>query len=78
MRCLNKRIVSVFYLYQDSLRAWEFTRKREEEEGRHVPKVAFIEAFFKAKENVNAVKKEFGKEVEINLVIKNFANGTEK
>lgn len=74
----ENRIVSVFYLYQDPLRAWEFTRKREELEGRYIPKEAFIEEFFKAKENVNAIKKEFGKNIEISLVMKNYANETEK
>ncbi|HAV11755.1 MAG TPA: Zeta toxin [Candidatus Moranbacteria bacterium] len=78
-RSLRKgRVISVFYLYQDPLRAWEFTRKREELEGRYIPKDAFVDAFFKAKENVNAIKKEFGKDVEINLVIKNYSNETEK
>ena len=52
INCLNKnRQIGVFYLYQDPLIAWAFTKKREKMEGRHVPKESFIEAFFKSKEN---------------------------
>lgn len=78
-RSLKKnRIVSIFYLYQDPLIAWDFTRKREELEGRYIPKDAFIETLYKAKENVNAIKKEFGKDVVVNIVIKNYLNEVEK
>lgn len=72
-RCLKDgRKVSIYYIYQDPLVAWDFTRKREALEGRHVPKQMFINAFFKAKENANRAKKEFGKLIELTLIIKNF------
>lgn len=75
---LNKnRRIGVFYIYQDPLKAWDFTRKREKLEGRYVPKEAFIDAFFKAKENVQLIKKEFGNKIELNLVIKNNNNEDE-
>jgi len=78
-RSLDKnRRVGIFYIYQNPLIAWDFTKKREKLEGRHIPKEAFIEAFFKARENVNAMKEEFGKNIEINLVIKDFSNSTEE
>jgi len=77
--CLNKgRRLSVFYIYQDPIIAWDFTKKREKLEGRYIPKEAFVEAFFKAKENVKLVKKEFGEKIELNLVIKNKQNDIEK
>jgi predicted ABC-type ATPase len=76
---LNKnRKIGVFYLYQDPLKAWDFTKKREKLEGRYVPKQAFIEAFFKAKENVKLIKEEFGDKIELNLVIKNSSNEDEE
>ena len=76
---LNKnREMGVFYLYQDPLLAWDFTKKREALEGRSIPKDAFIEAFFKAKENIGLIKKEFRDKIELNLVIKNSVNGTEE
>jgi len=75
---LNKnRSIGVFYIYQDPIIAWDFTRKREKLEGRYVPKEAFIDAFFKAKENVQLIKEEFGDKIELNLVIKNIDNEDE-
>lgn len=79
INCLNKnRSISVFYLYQDPLIAWDFTKKREKLEGRYMPKEAFVDAFFKAKENVKLIKEEFDEKVELNLVIKNNKNKDEE
>lgn len=79
LNCLNKnRSIGVFYLYQDPLIAWNFTKKREKLEGRYVPKEAFVEAFFKARENAHLIKKEFGDKIKLNLVIKNSKNGIAK
>jgi UDP-N-acetylglucosamine kinase len=74
----RNRFVSIYYLFQDPLVAWEFTKKREKLEGRHVPKEVFIDSLLKARENVNKIKQEFGDKIELNLVIKNFSNATEK
>ena len=41
----NNFRVTIFYVYQDPKVAWDFTRKRELAEGRHVPKEMFINAF---------------------------------
>lgn len=79
VNCLNKnRRLGVFFIYQDPIIAWDFTRKREKLEGRYVPKETFIEAFFKAKENVRLIKEEFGNKIKLNLVIKNKNNEVEK
>lgn len=74
----KKRPIVIFYLYQDPFIAWDFTKKREKLEGRFIPKEAFVESFFKAKQNANFAKKEFGKNIMLHLVIKNFSNGIEK
>lgn len=77
-RSLNKnRFVHIFYIYQDPILAWEFTKKREAIEGRYVPKEVFIDAFFQAKDNVNDIKKKFGNKISVSLVVKNFNNGLE-
>lgn len=74
-RSLNhRRPVKIWYLYLDPKMAWDFTRKREKLEGRPIKKESFINSFFLAKDNVNKVKKQFGNEVELNLVIKDIAN----
>ena len=70
-RALNRnRKVGIFYLYQDPIIAWEFTKKREKVEGRHVSKEMFIKSFFLAKENVNRVKAILKDKIELNLVEK--------
>lgn len=70
--------VGLEYIYQDPIDAWKFTKRREEKEGRKVPKKVFIDAFFNAKENVNRIKRELGSSVDLNLIIKNYNQGVEK
>lgn len=75
----HKRKVGVLYIYQDPIKAWQFTKAREISEGRPVPKDYFIKSFLDAKSNVNKIKKEFGKEVQLTLIVKNWNNlGVEK
>lgn len=77
-RALNRgRKVGIFYIYQDPLIAWDFTKKREKVEGRHVSKDMFINSFLLAKENVNKVKKILGNKIELHLVEKNYTNEQE-
>jgi len=65
------RKVIVVYVYQDPLISWRFTQKREAVEGRSIPKNVFIEQFFAAKEVAQAVKDEFGDQIEIWLIERN-------
>lgn len=74
----HKRKVEVFFVYQDPLQAWEFTKKREAIEQRKVSKELFIDSFFKARENVNNAKKHFGSLVELTLIIKDFEKDLEQ
>jgi UDP-N-acetylglucosamine kinase len=74
----HKRIVQVYYIYQDPIVAWKFTKKREAIEHRGIPKDFFIKSFFSSKENVNNLKREFGNLIQVNLIIKNFENDTEQ
>ncbi len=77
--CLKRnRKVGIFYLYQDPLVAWKFTKIREKKEGRPVPKEVFINAFFDSKENVNKIKSEFKDKVKLYLIVKNYENQVEK
>lgn len=70
----KKRKVSIFFIYQDPLIAWEFTIARGRREGRYVPKDFFIEAFFQAQNNANDIKKIFGDKISLDLMIKNANN----
>ncbi len=76
-RSLNKgRRVFVFYVYQNPETAWKFTEKREVAEGRNIPKNKFIEQFFGAKETVVRLLGEFGEDVTIFLVKKDYEKNT--
>ena len=66
------RLVLVAYVYQDPIRAWEFTKARELVEGRRVLKERFIEQFFGAPEVVLQIKKEFGDVVRLWVVTRDY------
>jgi predicted ABC-type ATPase len=70
------RFVQILYVYQDPLQAWEFVKARERRDGRNVPIDSFIRQYFQARENVNLLKREFGKKIKVDLVIKNI-DGTD-
>ncbi len=72
------RYIEIYYLFQDPVIAWEFTKAREEIEGRYVPKEVFINSFLKSKENVNKVKNILGNKVILNVVVKNYQNDLER
>jgi len=67
-----KRSVVIFYLYQKADVAWRFTQLREKIEGRNIPREKFDEQFRNAKEAVNRVRINYGDEVGIFLVKKDF------
>ncbi|UWS52846.1 zeta toxin family protein [Enterococcus faecium] len=69
----NNFRVTIFYVYQDPKVAWDFTRKRELAEGRHVPKEMFINAFFKSRENIEKVKNRHP-DVLLHIIIKDYQN----
>jgi predicted ABC-type ATPase len=73
----HKRRVQVWFVYQDPVRAWELTKAREKSETRHVSRELFVKAFFRARENVRAVKEQFGDEVTLNFLAKDYFAGTE-
>lgn len=70
----DNRKVIIFYLYIDPVSAWNFTKAREKVEGRNIIKEKFIEQYFNSKTNVDLVKAEFGKDIEINCVLKSEDN----
>ncbi|MEK7640061.1 MAG: zeta toxin family protein [Patescibacteria group bacterium] len=74
----RKRKIGIIYIYQEPEVAWKFTQIREKEEGRYLPKEAFIEAFFAARENANRVKEMFKKDVELFLIEKDWSNKSVK
>lgn len=69
--------VQVYFVYQDPKEAWEFTKIREQKEGRHVPLDAFVDAYFKSRENVKSVKGEFGNKVLLQVIVKSYHSNEE-
>ncbi|MBP6856556.1 MAG: zeta toxin family protein [Candidatus Pacebacteria bacterium] len=74
----HKRKVEIFFVYQNPLQAWEFTKKREIEESRRVSKDIFINAYLKSQENVNQAKINFNTQIELHLIIKDFEKDLEQ
>lgn len=71
------RRVQLWFVYQDPIRAWEFTRAREIKESRRVTKDVFIRAFIESRKNAIKVKNLFGNDLELNLLTKNYVDGEE-
>ncbi|GAB2025987.1 zeta toxin family protein [Lactovum odontotermitis] len=65
--------VTIFYVYQEPQIAWQFTKEREITEGRKVPKKTFINAYFKARENIQKVK-ERHPQVVLHIIVKDYQN----
>ena len=68
------RKAELWFVYQDPIRAWEFTKAREALEARHVSKDVFIRTFLMAKENTKQAKMHFRTSLTLNLLIKNMDN----
>lgn len=74
-RSLKKgRFVQILYVYQDPFLAWDFVQAREEAEGRRIRKEHFIEQYFAARDVVNALKLEYGRDVHVDLLLKHIDN----
>lgn len=70
----RNRKVQILYVYQEPLLAWEFVQAREAAEGRRIPPEKFVEQYFKAREVVNRLKRELGRDVSVDLLLKNTDN----
>lgn len=74
-RSLRKgRVVQLLYVYQEPLLAWKFVQAREEAEGRRILREDFLNQYFAARDVVNRLKQEFGKDIRVDLLLKNNDN----
>jgi len=71
------RSVKIIYVYQDPALAWDFVIAREAEEGRRTHMETFVQQYFAARDVVNRIKHRFGKQVIVDLLLKN-TNNTNK
>lgn len=72
------RQVDIYYLYQDPLVSWEFTKIREATEKRNIPKESFAQQFFESQAKVTEAKETFGDKVNLHVVVKDYNRGLEK
>lgn len=78
-RVLRKQYeAQIYFVYQEPEQAWTFTKIREQKEGRNVPLEAFVSAYYKSRENVRKVKQDFGDEVIVHVIQKNYVTGETK
>lgn len=70
----RKRTVQILYVYQEPRLAWDFVQAREAAEGRRIRPEHFIEQYFAAREVVNRLKRELGKAIHVDLLLKNNDN----
>lgn len=71
-RSLKKnRKVEILYVYQRPELAWKFVQAREVVEGRRISPEDFVNQYFAARKAVNSLKREFGAEIRVDLLMKN-------
>lgn len=66
--------MQILYVYQEPALAWEFVKSREAIEGRRIRPEHFIEHYFEARNVVNRLKRKFGAEIRVDLLLKNTDN----
>lgn len=68
------RQIQILYVYQDPMLAWGFVQAREAAEGRRIRPEHFVEQYFGAREVVNRLKREYGSNLRVDLLMKNNDN----
>lgn len=61
----------ILFVYQKPHLAWQFTLAREAKEGRRIPADVFVDQFFGTRDVVNRLKKQFERDLRVDLLIKN-------
>jgi len=65
------RTVQILYVYQEPEQAWKFVQAREAAEGRRIQPEDFVRQYFAARDVVNRLKAKFGKDIHVDLLMKN-------
>lgn len=63
------RNVTLMYVYQDPVRAWDFVLSREIVEGRNIPLEAFVSQYFSSRRTVKALKIRYSKDIRVDLLV---------
>ncbi len=67
----RRRTVQILYVYQEPEQAWKFVQAREAADGRRIQPEDFARQYFAARDAVNSLKAKFGKEIYVDLLMKN-------
>lgn len=67
--------VKIFYIHQDPLVAWKYTRAREKVEHRAIDRDGFVGSYYRTFDNLRKVGREFGARASMDIIIKNDKNG---
>lgn len=70
----RERTVQILYVYQEPELAWAFVAARENAEGRRIRPEHFVEQYFSARDVVNRLKLKYGKQISVDLLLKNIDN----
>lgn len=65
--------VKIYYIHQDPILAWGFTKDRELVEHRAIDREGFIDTYLKLEQNIRNLSKEY-KNVTISLIVKDAQN----
>jgi len=66
----HRRATQILYVYMNPLQAWRFVQAREAAEGRRIRLESFVDQYFAARDVVNALKREFGANLSVDLLKK--------
>tara|TARA_R110002072_G_scaffold33030_9_gene100253 strand:- start:4314 stop:5087 length:774 start_codon:yes stop_codon:yes gene_type:complete len=70
-RCIDKGyFICILFVYNHPINAWEAACAREARDGRKINIDVFVDRYFKSKETVRIIKKEFGNRINIDLLLK--------
>jgi len=67
----RSRMVQILYVYQEPEQAWKFVQAREAAEGRRIQPEDFVRQYFAARDVVTRLKTQFGKDIQVDLLMKN-------
>ena len=73
----ENRSAQIIYVYQRPELAWEFVLAREKKDGRNIPCAEFVKQFYAAKASVCQLKREFLRDLQVDVIIKDIDGGNE-
>lgn len=72
------RPTAIIYIDQDPIVAWHFTQEREKVEGRSIPREFFIRTLFESRENVKKIKEQYGDQIVLRVIQKDYIKQTQR